>query len=88
MLFPSIDFAIFLSVVLAVAWTLHATRHEELRKWFLLLASLSFYAFWNVYFALMLVAVSAVAYTVARATASTADPRQKRWARHAGDRAS
>jgi alginate O-acetyltransferase complex protein AlgI len=77
MLFPSIDFAIFLSVVLIVAWTLHATRHEELRKWFLLLASLAFYAFWNWGFALMLVAVATVAYAVGRVVRSEAAPRLK-----------
>ena len=60
MLFPSIEFAIFLSVVLVVAWGLHALGHEALRKWFLLLASLGFYAFWNWGFALMLVAVACV----------------------------
>jgi len=66
MLFPSIEFAIFLSVVLVVAWGLHALGHETLRKWFLLLASLGFYAFWNWGFALMLVAVACVAYGVGR----------------------
>jgi alginate O-acetyltransferase complex protein AlgI len=78
MLFPSIEFAIFLSVVLVVAWGLHALGHENLRKWFLLLASLSFYAFWNWEFALLLVAVSSVAYAVGMVTRTSSDPSRRR----------
>ena len=78
MLFPSIEFAIFLSVVLVVAWGLAALKHEELRKWFLLLASLAFYAFWSWQFALLLVAVSSVAYAVGMVTRTSDRPKQRR----------
>ena len=78
MLFPSIEFAIFLSVVLVVAWGLAALKHEELRKWFLLLASLGFYAFWSWEFALLLVAVSSVAYAVGMVARTSDNPRQRR----------
>lgn len=71
MLFPSIEFALFLVVVLVVSWTLASAGQEALRKWFLLFASLSFYAFWSIGFALLLVAVSAVAYAVGRASETT-----------------
>ena len=76
MLFPSIEFAIFFAVVLVVAWTLMAVRQEALRKWFLLLASLAFYAFWNIGFALLLMAVATVAFAVGLATVSV--PRASR----------
>ena len=68
MLFPSIEFAIFLSLVLVVSWGLAKLGHEELRKWFLLIVSLGFYAFWSWEFALLLVAASSVAYAVGMTT--------------------
>ncbi|MEO8757785.1 MAG: MBOAT family O-acyltransferase [Devosia sp.] len=80
MLFPSIEFAIFLIVVLVVAWGLAALSHEELRKWFLLLASLAFYAFWSWQFALLLVAVSSVAYMAGMVVRTSASPGQRRGA--------
>ena len=80
MLFPSIEFAIFLSVVLIVSWGLAKLGHEELRKWFLLLASLSFYAFWSWEFALLLVTVSSVAYAAGMVTRTSDSPRRKRLA--------
>jgi alginate O-acetyltransferase complex protein AlgI len=64
MLFPSIEFAIFFVVVLVVTWGLSATRHEGTRKWVLLLASLGFYAFWNIGFAMLLMAVATVSFAV------------------------
>src|SRR3569833_97103 len=80
MLFPSIEFAIFLSVVLVVSWGLAKLGHEELRKWFLLIASLGFYAFWSWQFALLLVAVSSVAYAVGMVTRTSDGQRQRRLA--------
>ena len=80
MLFPSIEFAIFLSVVLVVSWGLAKLGHEELRKWFLLIVSLGFYAFWSWQFALLLIAVSCVAYAVGMVTRTSQSARQKRWA--------
>jgi len=77
-LFPSIEFAIFQSVVLVVSWGLAALKHEELRKWFLLLASLGFYAFWSWEFALLLIAVSSVAYAVGMVTRTSNSPRQRK----------
>jgi len=63
-LFPSIEFAIFLCVVLVVSWTLAAAKQEALRKWFLLLASLAFYAFWNIGFAMLLAGAVALPFLV------------------------
>src|SRR3569623_705305 len=80
MLFPSIEFAIFLAVVLVVSWGLAKLGHEELRKWFLLVVSLGFYAFWSWQFALLLVAVSSVAYAVGMVTRTSDSPSQKRLA--------
>ena len=78
MLFPSIEFAIFFAFVLTLSWLLHAVQQEALRKWFLLAASLGFYAFWNWGFALMLVAVAAVAYAVGRVVRTEASRPMKR----------
>src|SRR3569623_796889 len=77
MLFPSIEFAIFLSGVLVVSWGRAKLGHEELRKWFLLIVSLGFYAFWSWQFALLLVAVSSVAYAVGMVT-RTSDSRSRK----------
>ncbi len=67
MLFPSIEFAIFLVLVLGLNWGLSRLGLEDLRKWLLLAASLLFYAFWNIGFAIMLVAAAAVSWIVALA---------------------
>ncbi|MEO6181426.1 MAG: MBOAT family O-acyltransferase [Devosia sp.] len=80
MLFPSIEFAIFFAVVLVANWALSSLRLETLRKWMLLLASLGFYAFWSIGFALLLIAVSAVAYAVGRVHEGTSRPRPRKLA--------
>src|SRR3569833_2793118 len=77
MLFPSIEFAIFLSVVLVVSWGLVLFGHEELRKWVLLIVSRGFYDVWSWQFALLLVAVSSVAYAVGMVT-RTSDSRSRK----------
>jgi D-alanyl-lipoteichoic acid acyltransferase DltB (MBOAT superfamily) len=79
-LFPSIEFAIFFAIVLSANWALSALRLETLRKWLLLLASLGFYAFWSIGFALLLVAVSAVAYAVGRVHEATSNPGRRKLA--------
>jgi len=45
MLFPTVEYALFFLVVLAVAWSLY--RFPTTHKSFLLLASYIFYGFWN-----------------------------------------
>src|SRR3569623_1924077 len=80
MLFPSIEFAIFLSGVLVVSWGRAKLGHEELRKWYLLIVSLGFYAFWSWQFALLLVAVSSVAYAVGMVARTSDNAGQKRLA--------
>ena len=64
MLFPSIEFGVFLAVVLVVSWSLASLRLHTARNLFLLAASLVFYAFWSVAFAGLLVIVATVAYAV------------------------
>lgn len=58
MLFPSTEFALFFAVVWAVAWLLRGTN--QIRKAFLTLASLLFYAAWDVRFVGLLLAVAIV----------------------------
>jgi alginate O-acetyltransferase complex protein AlgI len=59
MLFPTVDFAIFLCVVFLGHWLLN---HEE-RSWkaFILLASYVFYAWWDWHYVFLLAGVSALA---------------------------
>jgi alginate O-acetyltransferase complex protein AlgI len=52
MLFPTIEFAIFLSIVFPVTWALN--RRNTLKKYFLLLASYFFYGFWSTDYLLIL----------------------------------
>jgi len=78
MLFPSIEFGFFLAFVLVVAWGLTALKADRLRKLFLLAASLFFYAFWSVGFALLLVLVATLAYAVALANQRLAAPGRRR----------
>lgn len=67
MLFPSIEFGIFFAFVLVVSWSLTWLEVDGARKWFLLAASLFFYAFWSVAFTALLVAVATLAWGVALA---------------------
>ena len=59
MLFPTTDFAIFFAVVFAMHWVLNP--HPRARKWFLLVASYVFYAWWDWQLVWLLVSVSAIA---------------------------
>ena len=55
MLFVELRFFIFFAIVLAVYWSL---RSNDLRKWFVLLASYYFYGSWDYRFAVMLFLIS------------------------------
>jgi D-alanyl-lipoteichoic acid acyltransferase DltB (MBOAT superfamily) len=78
MLFPSIEFGIFLVIVLVLSWSLAAIEADRLHKWFLLAASLFFYGFWSIRFALLLVAVATAAYLVALANERVTRPGGRR----------
>jgi len=78
MLFPSIEFAVFLVFVLVVAWGLALLPSDLPRKLFLLAASLFFYAFWSLGFALLLVVVATGAWLVALANLRLAAPAARR----------
>jgi D-alanyl-lipoteichoic acid acyltransferase DltB (MBOAT superfamily) len=64
MLFPTVEYAVFFLIVLAVAWVLapRLTAH----KVFLLLASYVFYGFWSWAFVPLLLGVSLFAYGIAK----------------------
>lgn len=56
MLFPTIEFGLFFALVFPIAWGLRAYRGT--RKWFLVLASYTFYGFWDWRFTLLLLQCS------------------------------
>jgi len=60
MLFPTIDFAIFFVVVFALHWVLNPYRRAW--KWFALVASYVFYAWWDVHLVWLLALVSVLAH--------------------------
>ena len=70
MLFPTVDFAIFFAVVFVVAWLLN----HRARRWqtFMVLASYTFYGWWDYRFVSLLVASTVVNQAGAVAVASAA----------------
>ena len=75
MLFVELRFFLFLSVVLFIYWTL---RTNNLRKWFLLLASYYFYGSWDWRFAGMLLLLSAADWFFALRLSSTEDAKVRK----------
>ncbi|MGD9740900.1 MAG: hypothetical protein AB7U48_16050, partial [Bauldia sp.] len=61
MLFPTIDFAVFLAFVLIAATVARALGNTA-NKIFLVLASLAFYSFWSVGFAALMVGVAVLTW--------------------------
>jgi D-alanyl-lipoteichoic acid acyltransferase DltB (MBOAT superfamily) len=64
MLFPTVEYALFFLLVLAIAWGL--APWLRVHKAFLLVASYIFYGFWNWAFVPLLVVVSLFAFLVAK----------------------
>lgn len=52
MLFPTIEFALFFGLVFPVTWLLN--DHNTAKKWFLVVVSYYFYAFWSAHYTLIL----------------------------------
>ena len=75
MLFNTIDFVIFLIIVVIVYYAIPTNRW---RKLFLLVASYYFYACWNVAFLVLLLFDTAVSYTAGRLMADRETAYQKR----------
>ena len=75
MLFPTVDFAIFFVLVFVGHWLLNHQSHAW--KWFMILASYLFYAWWNWRFVFLLIGVSFLAQTGAIAVARTRTPRAR-----------
>ena len=69
MLFPTVDFAIFFVLVFVGHWLLNHQSHAW--KWFMIVASYVFYAWWNWRFVFLLAGVSFLAQTGAIAVART-----------------
>ena len=76
MLFPTLQFALFFAVVLALHWTL--PERGVLRKWALLAASFVFYAWWSWKFALFTLASAALNHGAACLVATADDPRRRK----------
>jgi alginate O-acetyltransferase complex protein AlgI len=76
MLFPTIEFAIFLAVVFPITWLLNPFNTSK--KWFLVAASYYFYAFWRVEFTLLLLASSVGNYLAALLLGKLTDGRTRR----------
>jgi D-alanyl-lipoteichoic acid acyltransferase DltB (MBOAT superfamily) len=78
MLFPTVEFALFFIVALAISWELH--RSLEWHKGFLLAASYVFYGFWDWRYVPLLLGISLIAGWVAQRIERTEDPAlRKRW---------
>jgi alginate O-acetyltransferase complex protein AlgI len=75
MLFPTVQFALFFPVVLALSWWL--MPRQLLWKLFIILASYAFYAAANWRFCLLLAGVTVVNQAGARLIHRTADPRRR-----------
>jgi alginate O-acetyltransferase complex protein AlgI len=78
MLFPTIDFAIFFSLVFLGHWLLNTDR----RAWtaFMLVASYVFYGWWDWHYVLLLAGVSAISQIAAIAVSRQPDERRRTWA--------
>src|ERR1700693_4954822 len=57
MLFPTIEFAVFFSIVFPITWLLN--QQNTLKKLFLVIASYTFYGFWSTDYLLLLFCSSA-----------------------------
>ncbi len=76
MLFPTVEYAIFFLVVLAVAWALESRPRAH--KLFLLAASYVFYGFWSWRYVPLLILISLFAGLVAQNIQRTEDPARRK----------
>ena len=76
MLFPTVEYALFFLIVLAISWVLASrlTAH----KTFLLLASYVFYGFWSWKFVPLLIGVSLFAFVIAKGIQRTEDESKRK----------
>jgi alginate O-acetyltransferase complex protein AlgI len=78
MLFNSLEFPVFLAVVLTAHYVLIPARYARARKALLLLASYAFYASWNPFFSFLLAFSTAVDFVAALALERTRSLRSRR----------
>jgi alginate O-acetyltransferase complex protein AlgI len=76
MLFPTVEYAVFFLVVLAIAWPM--AKRVTAHKIFLLLASYVFYGFWSWRYIPLLIAVSLIAGLMAQAIQRSGDARRRK----------
>jgi len=78
MLFPTVEFGLFFTSVLLIAWSLH--RFNGPHKLFLLLASYIFYGYWNWSYVPLLFGISLLSGLIAqRIQASSSQKVRKAW---------
>src|SRR6516165_1126994 len=78
MLFPTVEYALFFLAVLTIAWSLY--RLPGAHTGFLLLASYTFYGFWNWAYIPLLIGISVFAGVVAKLIQPSTSPRaRKSW---------
>src|SRR5260221_821412 len=76
MLFPTIEFAIFLALVFPLTWFLN--ERNTAKKWLLVAASFFFYASWNGSYTVILFGSSLFNFALALALGRLADGRPRR----------
>lgn len=76
MLFCTLPFLIFFSIVFSIYWLMPWSRP---RVWLLLIASFTFYATWNTWLAWIVCVTSTADYVLARCMNATDRPALRRW---------
>jgi len=77
LLFPTISFAIFFTLVFIAAWALK--EKNEWRKWLLLGASYVFYGWWDWRFCFLLLGASVVAWVAGLQLDHSEDVQRRKW---------
>src|SRR5579862_189420 len=75
MLFPTFAFFVFFLIVLAVYWSI---KGHAARQWWLLAASVYFYASWNPWLVSLIAFSASVDYVVALMLERVSDPSRRR----------
>jgi len=78
MLFNSIEFAVFLPIVLTLFWWLPVRRNLRLQNLLVTVASYLFYGWWDYRFLLLIFFSTLVDYSVGLALGRTEDPRRRK----------
>ncbi len=78
MVFNSLEFVVFIAIVLLLYYGALNRSHDRARKWLLLIASYVFYGSWNPPFALLLAGSTVLDYFLGLRLAATESPSKRR----------